>query len=154
VPEGKVLASFECKSASVASVSSAVFAAFLALAAGLASDFGSEPVVVAIIFIAIALVEVLSPFLATLLPATRSVCTVKEAGIFLKPATAQNTRGRFLAWSGISRFSSKDLGMKGGRIYLYPKGALGLLRREVIQPLALSDYSLLFNVVSSRVGLY
>ncbi len=48
----------------------------------------------------------------------------------------------------------KDLGMKAGRIYLYPRGALGLLRREVVQPLARSDHSLLFNLVSSRVGLY
>jgi len=153
-PEGRAIASFECKTASAASVSSAVFVAFLALAAALASNLGSEAGAVAMIFIAVALVEVLTPLLATLVPATRSVCTLTETGILLRPARAEASRGRFLAWSGISRFSSKDLGMKAGRIYLYPRGALGLLRREVVQPVALSDYSLLFNLVSSRVGLY
>jgi hypothetical protein len=46
------------------------------------------------------------------------------------------------------------MGIKGGRIYLYPKGAFSIFRRETIEPLNMRDYSLLFNYVSSRVGLY
>ena len=105
------------------------------------------------LLILIAILPALAPLVATLFPKTKSKCTVSENGIRITPYKPRKSRGRFLPWLRLSRFSAKPMGLKGGRIYLYPRGPFGVLRREVIEPLEMSHYYLLFNQVSSRIGM-
>ena len=151
-PEGREIASFECK-ASSGSSSMTILPGSIAVFAAMAAN-RSEGSWMVLIFVLIALIPLLAPLIATLYPRTRSTCTITENGIRLKPLKPTNARPRFLPWRGLGRFSTKPLGMKGGRIFLYPKGPFSIFRRVTIEPLKMSDYTLLFNHTSSRVGLY
>lgn len=151
--EGREIASFECRARSE-SISKTALPGAMGIFAFIASGLSSNPDYIVIFFVIIALLPVIAPIISTLFPRTRSICTIKEGGIRLKPVKPKNARGRFLKWRDLSRFSAKSMGLNGGRIYLYPKGLFSFLRRDVIEPLNMSDYHLLFNYVSSRVGIF
>jgi len=150
-PEGREIASFECKSSSE-STAMATIPGSIAVFGALASSLGEQVYVVLLLVIA-GLFPVVIALVGSMIPRAKSRCSIKENGIGIKPLSGRS-KGRFLPWRGLSRFSSQALGMKGGRIYLYPKGPFSLLRRVTIEPIAMSDYQLLYNHVSSRVGLY
>ena len=150
-PEGREIATFECKSSSE-SAAMATIPGSLAILGALASSLDHPSLVVVLVILA-GLLPLIISLATSLAPRTKSTCTIKEMGIKLK-AISPRSRPRFLPWRGLARFSSKPMGMKGGRIYLYPKGPLGLLRRVTIEPAKMSDYQLLYNHVSSRIGLF
>lgn len=153
-PEGREIASFECKaSGSSGATTMTVLPGSIAVFAAIASNL-SEGDWMVLIFVLVALIPVLAPLIATLYPRTKTTCTITENGIRLKAVKPSKARARFYPWHRLARFSTKTMGMKGGRIFLYPKGAFSIFRRETIEPSNMADYSLLFNYVSSRVGLY
>ncbi len=151
-PEGRELASFECRARSE-SISRAVLPGGMAIFAAIASSL-SDPDIMVVLLVIIALLPVIAAIVSTLFPRTPSMCTITENGIRLKALKPAKARSRFLPWRNLARFSSKPLGFKGGRIYLYPKGPFSFLRREVIEPLQMSDFQLLFNYVSTRIGIF
>ncbi len=151
--EGCEIGSFECRTGGE-SVSRAFLPAILAIIAGITSAGGQYHELIIILFIALALLPVLVPLVGSAFPRTRAMCVVREGGIRIRPLKSPTARARFLTWSSMERFSAKPAGLVGGRIYLYPKGLLSVLRREVIQTLSMADYQLLFNHVSTRVGVF
>ncbi|MBU7004809.1 MAG: hypothetical protein HXS50_04530 [Theionarchaea archaeon] len=153
-PEGREIASFECRaSGSSGSTSMTILPGSIAVFAAIVSNL-SEGNWLLLIFVLVALLPLLAPLIASLYPRTKTTCTIKENGIRLKAIKPSNAKARFHPWRKLARFSTKAMGMKGGRIYIYPKGAFGIFRRETIETQNMKDYSLLFNYVSSRVGLY
>jgi hypothetical protein len=153
-PEGREIASFECKaSGSSGSTSMTVLPGSIAVFAAIASNL-SKGNWLLLVFVLVALLPLLAPLIASLYPRAKTTCTITENGIRLKAIKPPNAKARFYPWRRLARFSTKAMGMKGGRIYLYPRGAFSIFRRETIEPLNMRDYSLLFNYVSSRVGLY
>lgn len=149
--EGRVIASFDCLSKSDSAVRAIVPGSIAVL--GAAASSLRESSIIAVIILLLALLPALVPILTTQFPRTKSVCTLTETGVKIKPQKP-NSKARYMKWSSIAKFSVKPLGMKGGRIYLYPKSPFGLFLREVIEPFKLSDFNTLFNLVSSRVGMY
>ncbi len=154
-PQGRELASFECKAKSGGnSLHRSLLAHYKhhSCMALIVSQSKSNPDLVSSMLVSVAIISVIGA-LTGLLPGTRSICRVTEGGIRLRPVKARCGRGGFIKWRDLSRFSSKSLGLEGGRIYLYPRGPLSILRRVVIETLKLSDYQLLHDLVSSRVGM-
>jgi hypothetical protein len=150
-PEGREIASFECKLSSE-SAPMATIPGSIAVFAALASSL-DERVYIVLLLVLAGLLPVVIALVGSMVPRTKGKCTIKENGIGLKSLSGRS-KARFFPWRGLSRFSSKALGIKGGRIYLYPRGPFSLFRRVAIEPLVMSDYQLLYNHVSSRVGLY
>jgi len=148
--QGRELNSFECK-ASSGSAAMTVLPGTIAIFVAMANF--SEGGYIFLLLLIVALIPVLAPIIATIFPRTRSTCTICENGIRIK-AIKGSSKARFYPWKKLARFSAKPMGMKGGRISLYPRVAFSIFRREAIEPLKMSDYTLLFNHVSSRVGLY
>ena len=151
-PQGRELALFECKAKSGGTVFIGVFSSIIAALALIVSQSKSNPDLVFSMLVSVAIISVIGA-LTGFLPGTRSICRVTEGGISLRPVKARYGRGGFIKWRDLSRFSSKSLGLEDGRIYLYPRGPLSILRRVVIETFKLCDYQLLHDLVSSRVGM-
>jgi len=145
-PGGGVIARFKCRARSEGYASFQFVSSMIALAGMVASQVGHNP---AFAVLLTALIVGLVAVFAVIRPMTDSVCTVREDGIEVVAASGRG-RSRFLRWREISRFSWSPGGPTGGKVYIYPRGPLSVLRREVIETLTLSDYNLLFNLLASR----
>jgi hypothetical protein len=152
--EERVIASFECRAKGSGGVARNLIPTLMAMVALLGSQFESNPELIIAFFVLLGVVASVAPVLVTMLPRTKTTCTLTDSGIGLKAVKPPKSRVRFYRWRNLARYSAKPMGVKGGRIYLYPKKPLAIFRREVIETLNLADYQVLYNMVASRVGLF
>lgn len=148
--EGEEIASLKCKANSGGASWSGLIPGLLALYALIESQSRNG----LFVLLAVLLISTLASLLPALLAKTKSKLIITQAGIRIQPLKSESSQGRFLPWTRVSHFSSNPMGNKGGRIYLYPKGPFGVLRRWVIETFNLFDYQLLFNQVYLRVSMF
>jgi len=148
--KGEEIASFECRANSGGASWSGLIPGLLALYALVGSQSRSGLYAL----LAVLLISTLASLLPAFLAKTKARLIITQGGIRIQPLKSKDSQGRFLPWGKMSHFSSDPMGTKGGRIYLYPKGPFGALRRWVIETLNLFDYQLLYNQVYLRVSMF
>ena len=150
---GRRIASFECKASSASATYAKVVPSLLAMVGLIASQLGEQPMLIAGILIAVALVSLIAPAVYSGF-ASDSMCILMEGGIRLEPTKKSQGKPRVLRWEEIGRYQSKENMEGGGKIVLYPKKALSFFRRETIIVDDMSNYLLLYNHVASKVGVF